>query len=275
MKVRYKTTTNTETTTITYQQIANVANIPNILFHFDAAGLVSGTANTYGTVDMSNNVSVWNNMVSPNGLSQLAGASQPVLDIDINGIKSVNFNGTSNFFTFANVFSLYRCTILFIFKPTVEITSSSTQQMILGPDVNQAIDTYFGFGNLSTLMSPECLYFFSYNNNNNTYRGSFSRCGPIVTTKINALTAMNNDYCTIVGGYDATPPFGTVRTDEIAYNRVIPYEYSLLNTKYFGARRESMAFLNGKVYEMMIFDNQINSDEVLYIKQYINEKYGI
>ena len=70
-----------------YEQITD---IPNLLFYYTASGLVTNTSNGYGIVDNSNKVSTLYSQVSPQiNAIQLNGTTQPTLDIDGNGVKSV------------------------------------------------------------------------------------------------------------------------------------------------------------------------------------------
>ena len=133
----------------------NISDIPDVIFHYDASGLVNNTDNSYGTVDSGGNVSVWKNQVSTNHAIQISGGIQPTLATD--GVNSVNFNGTK-YFDFTSTFNLYECTIIFILKPRNIITSISPMQTLLSSDLeSRTIVTYLTFGSVGGNLTNETL----------------------------------------------------------------------------------------------------------------------
>ena len=177
MDILYVTTTSNSSTTINSESITSINSIPDLLCYYDASGLVINTTNSFGSVDSSGYVSSWNNL-APNYISntlvQQNSLNQPKLDISGN-TQSLFFNGTlSNYFMFTNMFSLYRSTLVLIFKPNTDITSASAGMVLLNSSSAQTIQCYYGFGNLTGNMVGEMNYLYSSN-----VRGSFTKNGTI------------------------------------------------------------------------------------------------
>ena len=260
-----------------YEQISD---IPNAVLYLSASGLATNTTNTYGTVDNSNKISYWNSLITPqiNGV-QLTGSNQPTLDIDGNGVKSVLFNG-SNYFNFSSLFSLGFCTIVMVFKPTNNITAGSTNQAILYTDNGtRSIVSAMFFGETSGAATNETIDITSWRNpwNNYYFCGSYTRTN-IYNNVINKLVIngdsgieyiLNNSPISV---YDYLP-------GSTGYIRVFPdpilYNGTLSNIGVLGASYDGSSGLNGRLYELIIFNRKLYSYEQTYIDYVLNLKYGI
>lgn len=67
---------------------------PNLKHHYDATGLVTNTDNSFGTVDASDKISVWKNLIGGiDNLIQVVASEKPLLD---NTNKKVIFDGIND-----------------------------------------------------------------------------------------------------------------------------------------------------------------------------------
>ena len=260
----------------------NISDIPDVIVHYDASGLVTNTDNSFGTVDSGGNVSVWKNQVSTNHAIQVLSAKQPTLVND--GVNSVNFNGTQ-YMTFTNSFGINTGCIIFIMKPTTTITTSSPTLALLssgkgGPSyhiLTQANGTYGGCVNgtllLYTFPSPVW--------NTNYYNGSYITDN-ISNNTINKLVIdcdLSADFYLNDTG-NTMHHFKPANSGQWGYNRILPRSSygtygTLKNIQKLCAWYDNSDCFNGKLYEVIIMSRSIKTYELEFINYKINQKWGI
>lgn len=260
-----------------YEQITD---IPNLLFYYTASGLVTNTSNGYGIVDNSNKVSTLYSQVSPQiNAIQLNGTTQPTLDIDGNGVKSVLFNG-STFFNFSSVWDIGFSTIVMVFKPSSNIVSGMVGQTIFSVDSgSRSILSGVFLGEASSVGINETITISSWRNpwDNYYFCGSYIKTS-VSNGMINKLF-INGDMGlefilngTPVTVYDFLPGstgYSRVWSDPSILNG------TLANVGRLGIQYDNSGGYNGRLYELMVFNRKLNSYEQTYIDYVLNLKYGI
>jgi hypothetical protein len=121
-------------------------NIAGLTLWFDASGLVANTTNSFGIVDVSGNVSQWNDLSSNANTLTQTGSARPTLQTAAqNSLNTVRFTGASNQtmpLTTApvNVDSAYTiCAVIRRGGPT-----GTNQVLILGQGANVSGLVYHG-----------------------------------------------------------------------------------------------------------------------------------
>ena len=247
---------------------SEINSIQDMVFWVETT-LETGITNSSGTFQLDDGgaISSWNDInIRSNpkiNLSQATAANQPTYkQVGINGLPSINFNGSSSILLNSTIVPLLagdkNYSLILVWRAnstTVAASQILMSQSNTAPVANDMGSIFISNSSLSGFAGNSNDYLPTAVTPNTNYISIITVNNTLATNNISVYTNSN----TAVTGSSTTPTILNLGAARFS----------------IGARVDSTQFFGGLISEAIVFDRTLKIDEVRAVNNYLSKKYAI